>query len=174
MNEGIHEFDLHFVQYTNFRQRGKILNCISRSLLTMIIVNVPQTHKLYFSKFQYMNTKVQHTGLVLWAARLLTIAFAIFISLFAMDVFNEGYGFWKTLLGLFMHLLPTLVILIILLIAWHKAIVGGVFYILLAITYIVFASDKFDWTAYALIPAPMIIIGILFFIGWYQKKHQSV
>jgi hypothetical protein len=119
-----------------------------------------------------MNTRIQYTGIVLWVARLLTIAFAIFISVFAMDVFNEGYGFWKTMLGLFMHLLPTLIILIVLLVAWRNAIIGGLIYILLGITYIVFTWGKSDWTAYALIPAPMILIGVLFFIGWYQKKHR--
>ncbi len=107
---------------------------------------------------------------LLWAARILALAFALFISIFAMDVFNEGHGFWKTLLGLFIHLLPTIIVLAVLLLAWHKAVAGGIFYVLLAITYIVLAWGKSHWTAYALIAGPLMVMGILFFIGGYQKN----
>ncbi len=31
-----------------------------------------------------------------WSPRVLTILFALFLSLFALDVFGEGYGFWAT------------------------------------------------------------------------------
>ena len=43
-----------------------------------------------------------------WAPRVSCIAFALFLSLFAMDVFGEGLGFWRTLFALFLHLIPTL------------------------------------------------------------------
>ena len=42
-----------------------------------------------------------------WAPRILSIIFAGFISLFALDVFNEGHSFWETLLALAVHLIPT-------------------------------------------------------------------
>ena len=34
-----------------------------------------------------------------WAPRILCILFAVFVSLFALDVFGEGYGFWETILA---------------------------------------------------------------------------
>jgi len=37
---------------------------------------------------------------VYWLPRLLSIAFILFLSLFSLDVFGEGYGFWNTLLAL--------------------------------------------------------------------------
>jgi len=54
-----------------------------------------------------------------WAPRVSCIAFALFLSLFAMDVFGEGLGFWRTLFALFMHLIPTFVVLLILALAWR-------------------------------------------------------
>jgi len=39
-----------------------------------------------------------------WTPRLACLGFAIFLSLFALDVFSEGNGFWKTILGLLIHL----------------------------------------------------------------------
>ena len=50
--------------------------------------------------------------LLFWTPRIMCILFAVFVSLFAFDVFGEGYGFWKTLLALLMHLIPTGIILI--------------------------------------------------------------
>jgi len=50
--------------------------------------------------------------LLFWTPRIMCILFAVFVSLFAFDVFGEGYGFWKTPLALLMHLIPTGIILI--------------------------------------------------------------
>ena len=35
--------------------------------------------------------------LLFWTPRILGILFALFLSMFALDVFGEGYGFWGTL-----------------------------------------------------------------------------
>jgi hypothetical protein len=34
-----------------------------------------------------------------WAPRALAILFIAFMSFFALDVFGEGYGFWRTLIA---------------------------------------------------------------------------
>ena len=57
--------------------------------------------------------------LLFWTPRVLCLLFAVFLSLFALDVFNEGYGFWKTILALFMHLVPTSIVLAVLAISWR-------------------------------------------------------
>ena len=41
-------------------------------------------------------------GLV-WTPRILGILFAVFLNLFALDVFGEDHGFWKTILTLLIH-----------------------------------------------------------------------
>ena len=42
-----------------------------------------------------MNKSVK--PVLFWTPRILCILFAIFISLFALDVFGEGYGFFRVL-----------------------------------------------------------------------------
>jgi hypothetical protein len=49
--------------------------------------------------------------LLFWTPRILCILFAVFLSLFALDVFDEHLGFWKTLLALAIHLIPTWIVL---------------------------------------------------------------
>ena len=60
-----------------------------------------------------------------WAPRILAISFAVFTTLFAVDVFWKGYGFWGTVLALLIHLIPTYLIIIATLVAWKWETIGG-------------------------------------------------
>jgi len=92
--------------------------------------------------------------------------------MFAMDVFGEKLGFWKTLLALAMHLIPSFFMIIILILAWRWEWIGGIKFIGLAIFYIVWSWGKFDWMAYVFISGTASVVGALFFIGWFYKKKQ--
>ncbi len=60
-----------------------------------------------------------------WAPRALSIAFIAFLGLFALDVFGAGYGFWKTLLALTMHLIPNFVLIAVVVLAWRWEWIGA-------------------------------------------------
>jgi len=104
-----------------------------------------------------------------WIPRGLVILQAIFISIFALDVFGEGYDFLNLLQALAMHLLPTAIILISLAIAWRWECIGGILFIGLGILYIVTAWGAFHWSAYAVIAGPLLLAGCLFIIYWRIK-----
>jgi hypothetical protein len=74
--------------------------------------------------------------LLCWTPRLLGIALAIFISVFALDVFSERLPFWRMMLALVVHLVPTFVLVAILLLAWRWPWVGGVGFTALGMLYI--------------------------------------
>jgi hypothetical protein len=57
--------------------------------------------------------------ILVWTPRILGILFALFVSIFALDVFGAGYGFWETILALLIHLVPVSILLIGLAIAWR-------------------------------------------------------
>lgn len=57
--------------------------------------------------------------LLFWTPRALSIAFVVFLSLFALDVFADGLGFWRTALALTMHLIPSFVLIAVLILAWR-------------------------------------------------------
>jgi hypothetical protein len=109
--------------------------------------------------------------LLFWAPRILCILFAVFVSLFALDVFGEGYGFWGTMLALLMHLIPTGVILIVLAISWRWEWVGGVLFIALGVLYLVMAWGRLHWSAYLLISGPLFLVGVLFLINWLYRAE---
>lgn len=111
---------------------------------------------------------------IYWTPRILAILFILFLAMFSLDIFEGNYGFWGTILGLFMHNIPALILLVVLLISWKYEIVGGIAFILAGLLYIVLLMrNPFEWYMlfWALqIAGPAFFIGILFLIGWFKKK----
>ena len=109
-----------------------------------------------------MNRPIQQ--LLFWTPRVLGILFAAFVSSFALDVFGEGYGFWETILALVMHLIPTMIVLTALIIAWRWEAVGGILLIAVGVFYLVTTLDHLDWCLF--ISGPLFLTGGLFLIDW--------
>ncbi|MFN8493802.1 MAG: hypothetical protein U0350_39755 [Caldilineaceae bacterium] len=109
--------------------------------------------------------------LLIWLPRSLGILFALFLSLFALDVFDAGYGFWGTLLALFIHLIPVFFLLIGLAVAWRWEWVGVVVFWGFAAWYVIGFGGRFDWSVYALIMGPPLVVGLLFGVDWIYHRE---
>jgi lysylphosphatidylglycerol synthetase-like protein (DUF2156 family) len=114
-----------------------------------------------------------------WAPRILSIIFLLFLAMFSLDVFGNGYTFWQTILGLFMHNIPVLILAVVLWISWKHEIVGGITFILAGLLYIasLFVTRQFQWYMLSWIPiisGPAFFIGILFLIGWKKRKAMKI
>lgn len=106
--------------------------------------------------------------LLFWSPRILCIAFAVFLSLFATDVLSEQHGFLKTAVALLIHLIPVYIVLAVLLAAWQWEWVGAVLFTAAAATYAVWALPRHpDWTAF--ISLPLLVIAALFLAGWTKR-----
>ena len=112
---------------------------------------------------------------IYWTPRILSIIFILFLALMSLDVFSSELSFWQTLIGLFMHNIPVIILLVVLIISWKYEIVGGIAFILAGLLYIILLfRNPFEW--YMLLWAIQIsgtafLIGILFFINWFKKKR---
>ena len=100
-----------------------------------------------------------------WLPRILGVGFIVFISLFAMDAFGGNQTPTQMVLGFFIHMIPTFLLIIILLIAWKVEWVGGIFFIAIGLFYCLFAQGQ-HWSAYCLVAGPPILIGILFILQY--------
>lgn len=115
-----------------------------------------------------------------WAPRILGIIFVLFLMMFSLDIFEPGRTIQQIAVGLFMHNIPALFLLIILLISWKYEIIGGIVFILAGLAYILllFTSHNFEWymlSWVAVIAGPAFLIGTLFIINWQKKhKHKAV
>lgn len=108
--------------------------------------------------------------IVYWSPRILSIIFILFLSLFAFDVFNEYRG-WNIIPALFIHLIPSFVLLVLTIIAWKHDLVGMSVFFLAAISYVLMVGFHHHWSWYASISGPAVIIGILYFISWIQIRN---
>lgn len=113
--------------------------------------------------------------LLYWTPRVLSILFLCFLAIFSFDVFDGNYGFWGTVLALFMHNIPVLILLAVLIISWKHEIVGGIAFILAGLLYIalLFRNPNFEWYMLSwsvTIAGPAFLVGILFLINWFRKR----
>ena len=106
-----------------------------------------------------------------WTPRVLTILFAVFISIFALDVFEGHHSLGQLLVALGIHLIPTVLILVLLAIAWRWEWVGGLLYFGLGVVYIVAFWGRFHWSAYMFIAGPLFLLALLFLLGWRYRKE---
>jgi hypothetical protein len=108
---------------------------------------------------------------LLWLARILGILFALFLSLFAFDVFEMEGSIWEKIGGFLIHLVPTYLVLIAVAIGWRWPWMGGLLFFALGALYLVVAPV--NWSAYALITGPAALIGVLFLVGWAAGRPSS-
>ena len=109
-----------------------------------------------------------------WMPRILSIMFALFLSLFALDVFEPGVSFWSAMLGLAIHLIPVYLVIIALVVAWRWEWIGALFFFALAVLYLVLAWGRFPWSIYLIISGPLVLIGVLFLLNWsHTNKLQA-
>lgn len=113
--------------------------------------------------------------MIYWAPRLLGVLFALFVSLFALDVFGEGYGFWGTLVALLVHLLPVYVLAAAVAIGWRWEWVGALLFIAFAAWYAVISWGPFPLAAnlVSVLPlaGPALLVGGLFWVAWWAKRR---
>ena len=110
---------------------------------------------------------------IYWIPRIIVMIFILFISIFSFDVFSE-YTFPMVLLALLMHLIPSIVLIVLLIVAWKWEKMGGILFILLAIIFTFWFNLYKDIISFLLIGLPVLVVGILFLISSKVNKNKFV
>jgi hypothetical protein len=111
-----------------------------------------------------------------WAPRAITIAIIAFLGLFALDVFGAGYGFWRTLLALTMHLIPNFVLIAVLVLAWRWEWTGAVLFAAAGVLHAFFIWQRPFPPATRLaqiVPMETIatVIALLWLTNWIKRRE---
>lgn len=111
--------------------------------------------------------------LLYWSPRILSIGFAIFLSLFALDVFDEFHGFWRIVAAFAIHLIPALIIVAVLIVAWRWEWIGAGLFLLGAVYYAMHMLHRnmSYWPAVVGISLPLVLIAILFLTSWIERSE---
>lgn len=122
-------FSPHMLGGEEFEARELILN----SLLIAIPLSILYTLMgvLIMAIYQHQQHEEFNPRLakwLYWSPRICCIVLVAFMSLFALDVFEEGYTLGEMLLGFLMHMLPMITLALVLVIAWRWPWVGTVIF----------------------------------------------
>jgi len=116
-----------------------------------------------------------------WLPRILCILAILFISMFSLDAFEPGLTLGKQMWDFAIHLIPSFVLLVFLVVAWKWELVGGIIFILLGVGFSPFIfllnyhrnhSIGMSLGIIAAITVPFILIGLLFLLSRKMKKDQ--
>ena len=116
-------------------------------------------------------------------ARFISLACFLFISMFSLDAFEDGRPFLENLADFAMHMIPSFVLLLIIILSWKNELVGGVLIVIIGITTAIpifrlnyFRTDSLTvaFQVIALINLPVVIAGSLFIISHYKLKPNNI
>ena len=103
--------------------------------------------------------------LLLWSPRILGVLVSVFLAMFALDAFDEGASFAGSLPAFFIHLIPALMVLGLVIASFRRPLIGGVAFIALAFVYAATMSKgRLDWML--VISGPLLAVGALFLWSW--------
>ncbi len=116
-----------------------------------------------------------------WLPRVLCITAILFISLFALDAFDPELSLWQQLATFLIHLIPSFVLGVILLVAWKWEYTGGFIFTVLGLglspwvymmNYQMNHSIGMSLGVVLMITFPFVVVGILFVLSHFLKKKN--
>jgi cell division protein FtsW (lipid II flippase) len=125
-----------------------------------------------------ISTRVLH-----WLPRIICIMGILFISMFSIDALNSELTIWQQILSLSMHLIPSFVLILLLLLSWKRELIGGIIFMIIGLGFspIIFIHNfkmnQSIWMSLGVISVitiPFAIVGVLFILSHYRKKKSII
>lgn len=102
-----------------------------------------------------------------WAPRLAALLIILFTGLFSLDVFGTGAPPLEVLGAFLLHNLPSIAMLVVLLLAWKRPVVGFVAFLVIAAGFtLLFVRDFYALTNLVLFVLPLLLVAFLFYADW--------
>ena len=125
---------------------------------------------VYYGQKEVKMKSTLQRKILFWTPRALATLYILFISMFALDVFGEYEKIGQILVALFMHLIPTFILIACLIVAWKKPLIGGIIFIALGLGFTLFFKTYKEFFSFLLITFPLLAIGTLFIIDQKMRK----
>lgn len=108
-----------------------------------------------------------------WTPRVVCIAVAGFLALFALDAVSESQGWWASVVGVAVHLVPSFIVVAVLVLAWRRDLLGAGVFLALAMVYLVLAAGRVPAVGQAAIAGPLIAVAALFLTSRMLNPPRS-
>lgn len=116
-----------------------------------------------------------------WLPRIICIIAILFISMFAADAFGPEETIWQQLVGFFIHLIPSFILIALLIVAWEWEYIGGIIFTVIGLGLSPFVfmlnynrnhSVGMSLGIILMITFPFFVVGILFIKSHFMKKKN--
>ena len=107
--------------------------------------------------------------------RIAGLLIAIFVGLFALDVFVPGPTIWQQLAAFVIHAMPAILLAVLLALAWHRPAVGFAAFLAAAVLFLRFVIGNDLGQALGMLllfSGPMAAIAMLFWANWKWPVEQ--
>jgi hypothetical protein len=108
-----------------------------------------------------------------WAPRVAAILIIFFVSLFSLDVFEMEATPLEMLAGFLIHSLPSIFMILMLIFAWRRPVVGFVAFLLAGLFFLRFVIFNFNLGHFLLFSGPLLLISALFYTDWRWLQRTS-
>ena len=106
-----------------------------------------------------------------WAPRLAAILIILFVSLFSLDVFEMQASPLELLGGFLMHNIPSIGMLVLLIFAWKRPVLGFIAFLAAAVLFaIFFVRGIYSLPNLLLFVFPILLVAFLFYADWKLLK----
>jgi hypothetical protein len=106
----------------------------------------------------------------LLAATSTGILYAFALLVFVADVFSNAQSVSQTLIDLVLHCIPTVIVLLLVVIAHQRPLMGSIIFAVNGIVYIITGWANLHWTAHVLIAGPLLVLSALYITAWKSSK----
>jgi hypothetical protein len=110
-----------------------------------------------------------------WAPRIAAMMIIFFMSLFSLDVLGMEVSPLEVLGTLLMHNIPSILMIVLLVFAWKRSVVGFVAFLIAAIAFtFFFVRDFYALPNLLLFVFPVLLIASLFYADWKWLKPTGM
>ncbi len=113
--------------------------------------------------------------IIRWAPRVASIMIIFFLTLFSLDVFDGSASWLEMLGGFIMHNIPSIILIVILLFAWKRPLVGFWAFLIFGVGFSLFFVHDIQDAAnlLSLFVLPFLLISGLFYIDWKWLRSRA-
>lgn len=118
-----------------------------------------------------------------WIPRILAILAILFVSMFALDSFTPDKSLQIQIRAFLVHLIPSFILLILLVVAWRYELAGGILFLLTGLISIPliytmnYGRTQSIWiplVVVLMINIPFVITGILFILSYKKERVKTI
>lgn len=110
---------------------------------------------------------------IIWISRIALIIYSLMLSLFAFDVFDPNDPILYRLGGFLIHLLPSLLLVLVLILTWKKPLPAGILFFIAGIGFTFLFRTYKEFLTFLIISLPLILIGVLYILSHFVMKSSE-